>query len=194
VNYVAGTLSMRLRFVPVSWTNSFAGLLIRRDGSNNTDLVFSTDTSGNLNFMEVAADTYGITATSNFALGQVCELVFTRGTGANNFVPYTQGVALSPATFSSTAAVTAALQIGHDPFSSSRVSDIKVLIFQTWLRPLTASEVKQMWIDPLCMMSPQLEVIPSIKTPIAVSGIKMRKTLSQIGGRIGSRQSQGWGS
>lgn len=61
-----------------------------------------------------------------------------------------------------------------------------------WDRQLSDQEVQQYSLEPWSFMIPAEYEMPIMKTPAAGFTPVFRKTLSQIGGRIGTRQPQGW--
>jgi hypothetical protein len=61
-----------------------------------------------------------------------------------------------------------------------------------WNRALQPEEISLLYNDPYCFLLASEGEMPALRTAAAASAVVFRRTLSQVGTRVGSRQSHGW--
>jgi hypothetical protein len=191
INYAAGDFAVFVRFIPHSWPNSFNGL-VNKLGGGGGELWLSLNAAGNVNECFAGGSGGGVgPLTTNFNLNTICDLCFSRTGGTITF--YANGVNIGTAAIAgTTGSPTERLELGRSDHNANQGGDYQFTHLNIWSRALSTAEVLQLHLDPYAFLVPVFE--PTFKTAAAtVSAIVFRKTLSQIGGRVGSRQLQGWG-
>lgn len=187
----AGDFSIRLIFSPVTWPGGFTSLIDTTSATRDPISVF-IDTSGNVSFFQISGTSTG-TLTTGMAAGQLWDFVLSRA--GSTITGYVNSVSKGTMTNGGTSSSPTNQVFGENGSGSGSNPDVKYISYQSWLRALSQSEVRQLYADPYCFLLPESSnIILPVKGPVVVSAVLFRKTLSQIGGRVGSRQSQGWGS
>jgi hypothetical protein len=187
-NIAAGDFTIHVLFQPKSWPYTYTALY---DTSNREESLF-IDTSGNASFLGVGTSSGAWTATFGLTTGKVWSLVIRRsGSTVSGWVNGTQNG--TTASNSATTADSGVMSLGGNPSTggSGNYMDGTYLAFEVWTRALSGDEIRRLARDPWCMVAGRRPEFMASVSAAAAAAVKFRKTLSPIGTRTGSRQTQG---
>lgn len=158
-NMVAGAFTIRLLFQPVAYSGNFATLLDKGNGGGRELSIF-LDTSGNIDFLVIGGVGPGL-FTTGFATGKIWDFVLS----VNPLVgctAYVNGIFLSATGTAGTTATNTPLALGGNPSGGGVTGTFNYHLFQSWKRELSASDVKQLYLDPWGMFSPDEGEMPAL--------------------------------
>jgi hypothetical protein len=118
--------------------------------------------------------------------------------GSGNVILYQDGISSATGNWIDTDSYTdagLAGTIGYDIADTSGNLFGAITIVAAWTRALSPVEAIQLNSDPFAFIALNEDFVAAMwKGTVAGVAVKFRKTFSQIGGRVGSRQPQGWAS
>jgi len=157
VNYSAGDVSARIRFVPVSFPHNFAAVYTKQDNVGNREIGLYLDSSGNQDFFSIGTANDSTVYTTNFAVGKVAEHVMTRS--GSSITYYANGASIGTISLANTTAIAQPLSFGRDAAQTTQSGDFTYLSFQTWNRALSAAEALQLFQQPEAFLTPVVEPV-----------------------------------